>query len=97
MLKFEYGRSYLWLFPIYAALFISGFALCEAVGHANWGILTLPAFLAFLLLCELGSGIALDSWWRDRHLKGSWQYRAILAWHGVALVIFSILLYLLID
>jgi hypothetical protein len=97
MLRLEHGRSYLWLFPIYLVLFFGGFALCEAVGHVSWGILTLPAFVAFLLLCELRSGVALDSWWRASHPKGSWQYRAMLAWHTTGVAMFSLLAYLFIQ
>jgi len=93
MLRLEYGRSYLWLFFVYIVLFFGGVALCEAVGRVNWGIFTMPAFLAFLLLCEFRSGVALDSWWRARYLKGRWQYRATLAWHCVGMLLLSLLSY----
>lgn len=97
MLRLEHGRSYLWLFAVYLALFLGGLALCEALGHFAWGVVTMPAFLTFVLLCEFRSGVALDSWWRAVHLKGSWQYRALLAWHALGAVLFSLLSYLMIS
>ncbi len=93
MLKFKYGNSYVRIFFIFLFLFICGFILCEAVGHLNWGILTLPAFLTLLFLCELRSGVALDSWWQASYLKGCWQYQAILAWQAVGLVILIMISY----
>ena len=91
MLKLVHGRSYIWLFPVYLVLFFGCVALCVANGHENWGMLFLPVFAAFLLLCELWSGVALDSWWRATHLKGSWQYRAVLAWHTLFIAILSLI------
>jgi hypothetical protein len=97
MLEFEHGKSYLWLFPIYALLFLGGFALCGAVGNFSWGILTMPIFIACLLVCELRSGVALDSWWRASHPKGSWQYQASVIWHAVGIVLFLIFSYFFIH
>jgi hypothetical protein len=91
MLKFEYNRSYLWLFRLYLILFFGGFALCAVVGHERWGVVALPAFVASLLLGELRSGVALDAWWRATYLKGSWQYPALIAWHATGVVASSIL------
>jgi hypothetical protein len=48
----------------------------------------MPAFIAILLLCELRSGVALDSWWRASYRKGDWQYRASLAWHTAGFGLF---------
>jgi hypothetical protein len=87
MLHLEQGKSYRWLFAIYVVVFTGGVALCEALGNFSWGILTMPAFLTFVLLSELRSGIALDSWWRASHPKGSRQYQAVIAWHAVLLVL----------
>lgn len=90
MLRLQQDRSYAWLFAVFAVFFLGGFALCEAVGQVGWGILTLPAFIAFLLSCELRSDIALDSWWRARYPKGCWQFKALIAWHVTGLVLLSI-------
>ena len=94
MLRLHYGRSYLWLFLIFMTVFFGGFALCDAFGRMNWGFITMPAFLAFLLLCELWSGVALDSWWRASYLKGGWQYRTMLAWQAAGVAFLSALSYL---
>lgn len=88
MFRIEYGRSYIWLFAIFLIAFILGMLLCSAFGCDKFGIVTIPAFLAILLSSELRSGVALDSWWRATYLKGSWQYRALTAWHAVALAVF---------
>jgi hypothetical protein len=90
MIRLEHGRSYIWLFAIFMALFFGGFALFESVGDVKWGILTIPAFLTFLLLCEIRSGVALDPWWRASHLKGSGRYQATLAYHAVLVPVFCI-------
>ncbi len=95
-LKFKHGRSYIFIFAIFLVLFLGGSAICEAVGYVNWGIITMPAFLTLLLLCELWSGVALDSWWRASYPKGCWQYQAILAWHAVGVVFISAFSYLFI-
>jgi hypothetical protein len=92
-MRLEQGKSYLWLFPIHLVLFAAGFGLCGAFGNATWGIVTMPLFIAFLMICELRSGIALDSWWRAAHPKGRWQYQAILAWQAFALVWFLAIAY----
>jgi hypothetical protein len=87
MALFHYGKSYLWLFLVYAGLFCGSFKLCDWVfGNFSLGFLTMPAFMVFLLGSEMRSGVALDSWWQARHLRGSWQYRAMLTWQAVAAV-----------
>lgn len=97
MMRFEQGKSYLWLFPIFGILFLVGSALCSALGDSSWGVLTMPAFIAFLVLGELRSRIALDSWWRASHPRGSWRYQAMAAWHitgVILLLVFSCFLIL---
>jgi hypothetical protein len=96
MFRLEYGKSYIWAFPIYALLFVGGFALCNALGDVKWAILAMPAFVAPVLLCELRSGVALDSWWRASYRKGDWQYAAILAWHTIGLVLLLAMSYIFI-
>jgi hypothetical protein len=94
MFRLEHGRSYLWWFPIFCTAFFGGFVACEYLGGRDWAILTLPAFMVFLLSCELRSGVVLDSWWRASYAKGAWQYRAIIAWHVIGLILFVGLSYL---
>jgi hypothetical protein len=86
MFKLEPGKSYLWIFPIYGAVFLGGILLCGAFGRFQCGIITMPVFLAILLSSELRSEVALDSRWRATYLKGTWQYRALIAWQTIGLV-----------
>jgi len=97
MFHLELGRSYLWWFPIFGTAFFGGFVVCEFLGGRNWAILTLPAFAAFLLSCELRSGVVLDSWWRASYAKGTWQYRAIIAWQVIFLILCVGLTYLFVT
>jgi hypothetical protein len=94
--RLELGRSYLWWFPIFITIFFGGFAIGEFLGGRNWGVLTLPAFMAFVLSCELRSEVVLDSWWGASYAKGTWQYRALIAWHAIVLFLFVGLSYLFI-
>jgi len=90
--RLELGRSYIWWFPIFGTAFFVG----EFLGGRNWGVLTLPAFMAFVLSCELRSGVVLDSWWRASYEKATWQYRPLIAWHVIGLFLFVGLSYLFI-
>jgi hypothetical protein len=49
--------------------------------------ITMPALVLILLALQLRSGIALDSWWVARHPKGTWQFRAMIAWQVVGLIL----------
>jgi hypothetical protein len=94
MFKFELGKSYLGLFAIYIGLFLGAFPLSALVtGRPNWGILIMPIFIAGMLVCELRSGVALDSWWRASHPRGTGTYQALVAWHSFAVVLFSVFSY----
>ena len=93
MLRLQQDESYLWLFLVYCALF----ALC-AMGsfyNASSSVFTLPVLIApvliaYVLACEIWSGVALNSMWRAEYLRGSWQYRASLAWHTTGVVMLSV-------
>ncbi|HEU5119038.1 MAG TPA: hypothetical protein VFT74_20785 [Isosphaeraceae bacterium] len=97
MLRLQPGRSYLWLFALYASLFIGGFALCEAIGHPAWGAITLPVFMTFLFLTELRSRVMLDSWWRASYPRRHPRYQTILLFHAFSLVLFDALACLFIQ
>jgi hypothetical protein len=97
MVKLVHGRSYLWLFPIFLILFFGGFGLGAMAGDMRWGALMMPAFVAFLLSCELRSGVAFDSWWRASYLKGSRQYQAMVIWHAIGIVLFCVFAYFFIT
>ena len=95
MLEFQHGKSYWWLFPVQMLFVASGFVMCHALGDFRWGILTLPVFLALLLWSELRSRVALDSWWRATYSKGTWQYKATVAFQAICLALFLVLSYVL--
>jgi hypothetical protein len=95
--RLKLGRSYAWWFPVLLAIFLGGCALCDYLGIRQWGALTLPVFVALLLSCQLRSGVALDSWWRASHPKGTWQYRALIAWETAGLIFFVGLSYMFIT
>ncbi|MFO0916963.1 MAG: hypothetical protein U0872_01445 [Planctomycetaceae bacterium] len=88
MLHFKQGKSYVWLWLIFGGVFLGPGILCITLGSIPWSVLTMPVCLAYLLTCELRSGIALDSWWRASYPRGTWQYRALIAWHAAAAVLF---------
>ena len=85
--RLELGRSYLWWFLVFLAGWVGGIVSGGFLGGRKWVVLMLPAVMACVLSCELRSGVALDSWWRAAYAKGTWQYRAIIAWHVTGLVL----------
>jgi hypothetical protein len=91
MLRLRMSRSYFWLFVVYLAVFFSIDAVCKAFGHASWGVLTAPVFIAFVILCELRSEVALDFWWRANYQKDNWRFRPLIAWHVAVLILVSTL------
>jgi hypothetical protein len=88
MIRLELGRSYLWAFAAYAALFLGTIALCAALGHPNWAVIPMPIMMIAILSSELRSGIALDSMLRASYPKGTWQYGAMITWHAFGLCLF---------
>jgi hypothetical protein len=88
MIRFERGKSYLYLFPVVMLLVLSSFAAAAGLGYPDWGFLVMPAFIAYLLASEIESGVALDSFWRAKYARGGDEYRLIILWHCVALVLF---------
>ena len=97
LLKLHLGRSYLWLFALYTALFLGGFCLAEAAGSPQWGAVTMPIFMALLLLAELRSGVALDSWWFARYPRGHALYRALVLYHALGVVLFCVMAWVFVQ
>ncbi len=94
----QHGKSYLWLFGVFAVCLIGGMALSTAAaGNPRWAILAMPVLIVFILVSELRSEVALDSWWRATHPKGGWQYNAILGWHVATILFFSWFAYFFIS
>jgi hypothetical protein len=96
MLKLIPGKSYLWLFLLYVTLFFGGVALSSALGDAKWSVLTLPLVFGYLLVCQVRSGVALDRVWRASYLKGSWDYKLLIVWNCLGVVLTSVMAYLVI-
>jgi hypothetical protein len=90
------GTSYLWLFLLFVVIFLAGFMVSIVFfGVPKFGLTVLPVFGALLLLCQIHSGVALDSWWRAKYERGCWQYRALLALNvlwliGVGALVYSV-------
>jgi hypothetical protein len=90
-MRFLLGKSYAWIFGIFFGVFIvacRGPVLCGS-GHPERAVLLLPVVSGFVLVSEIRSGIALDSWWQARYGKETWQYKAILACHALGFMIFA--------
>lgn len=95
---FHQGKSYIWLFGAFSAIWLAGFAICQfALSNLLWGVLTIPTFILFILVSEIRSGIALDSWWRATHPKGTYVYTAMLVWHMLGLVLACVISFLFIG
>ena len=85
------GRSYIWLFFVFAAFFV-GVGMLG--GMPKIAVLSMPILIGGILACELQSGIALDSWWRAKYEKGTWQYTALVIWHAVGTILLGVLAWL---
>lgn len=86
----EQSRSYIRIFVTYATLFVASMGLGYA-GYMSAMIafvaISLPVYTAFLLVSQVRSGIALDSWMIARYPRGTWQFNATIAWNGFALIL----------
>jgi hypothetical protein len=89
----QQGRSYLWLFAVFAAPFLGSIAF----GHERWGMPAMLLFLVFVLCSELRSQVALDSWWRATHSKGTARYYALITWHTIGIGLFAVMSYLFVS
>ncbi len=88
MISLQFGKSYLYLFPVYGVLLLAaGVASVVADGTPAWGALVMPACLAYMVACEVRSGVTLDSWWRAAHPEGTLEYRAKIAWHVIGAIV----------
>lgn len=83
---FRLGNSYIWVFVVFAALFV-GIGMIGR--NPRVAVLLMPITVGSMLICELQSGIALDSWWQAKYPKGTWQYAALTIWHAFVTTAFS--------
>ena len=97
------GKSYIWIFWIFVAVYIalgSGVAVfqaahpeseCVAVFIFIFSVpILIPIVTAFMLVLEIRSGIALDSYFQAKYPRGTGQYQALLAWHAFALIALTV-------
>ena len=91
LLKFQVGNSYLWLFGVLFVMFFAGYVLAETMGRREWGFISAPLFMAFILRCEVRSEVALDSWFRASRAKGDKYFTPTLVWHAIGLVFLATL------
>lgn len=91
LLKFQVGNSYLWLFGVFFVMFFAGYVLAETMGRREWGFISAPLFMAFILRCEVRSEVALDSWFRASRAKGDKYFTPTLVWHAIGLVFLATL------
>jgi hypothetical protein len=99
-MKLIKGKSYIWLFYIYFVLFVTSGMILPAIGMTagiKYASILIPMTFGSLLVLEIRSGIALDSWWRAEYEKGKWQYPALLAWHATGLVGSVVLCYFMLT
>ena len=92
-MKFVLGKSYLWLSGIYVAAFVAlAFGpLLFGVVDFRYEAVLLPIYGGFLLISQIRSGVALDSLWRAKYPKETWQYKALLAWNALGFIVFTAL------
>jgi hypothetical protein len=88
---FQHGKSYVWIFFVFAVFFV-GFGMIGK--DPKLAAFSMPILIGGILVCELQSGIALDSWWRAKYERGSWQYTALVIWHVFVTILLSILAWL---
>jgi len=86
----EYSRSYLYILIAYGVIFLFAMTL-GVIGYFNYAfpiiVTTMTMLFAFLLISQLRSGIALDSWWIAKYRRGTWQYTGLIAWNCFGLIL----------
>jgi hypothetical protein len=90
-MRFEYGKSYLWLFAAYAAIAL-GSAVTSMLLFRRplWAFPAMSAMVLFLLVSQLRSGIALDGMWRAIYRKETWMFKGVMAANSALLVFFIV-------
>jgi hypothetical protein len=83
-MRFEWGKSYLWLFPVFLVLLFLAVGISTAVfDNGSFGILTFPILFGIMLLNEIRSQVALDGLWRAAYRKGDTTYTVMIIWKGI--------------
>ena len=81
MIRFQRGKSYLWLWGVLVLAMCLAVACAEYIGHFEWSFAVLPLFLLYVVCCEIRSTIALDSWFHATHVKDGSVYSRMILWH----------------
>ncbi len=93
-MRFEHGKSYVWVFVVFFVLWLGLILIAGAFQLSFRSIkpflFLLPSMLLFVLVLELRSKVALDSWWVARHPAGTRMYSIMIVWHVVGLVLLSL-------
>jgi len=88
--RFQSGKSYLWLFVVFATGFMVLLVASDRFPvAANLAAFTLPLMTGFLFLSEFRSGLVLDSWWRATYPIGTWQYKVGLTVRAILTILFT--------
>lgn len=86
MARLKEGESYLVLLPLVLLLTLLLSALFSVL--FGLGLYAFPFMIVCLVVYQVWSGVALDSWWKAAYPKGTSGYRLILIWEiAVALFI----------
>lgn len=72
--ELEQDKSYVWLFALMLPVCVLLSFIGSHVSNLFGMLLGLGLPLLWLTICELRSGILLDSWWRASYPKGSFVY-----------------------
>lgn len=90
-MKLRHGESYLWLLPLaWGATAVLAVPIAALTGNLQNGVLAFPACVVLFTLYEIWSGVALDSWWRASHPRGTGAYYGLIVWQLCAPVVFTI-------
>jgi len=85
----ELGQRYIFLFYVYMLLFLVGMAtyvITNAKVVVGFLLLAVPTMIAFVLVSQIRSGIALNSYWVAKYPRGTSAYRLLLALNIVAFI-----------
>ena len=92
------GKNYTWIFwAFFVAMVILTVGLTAIRVSIKPVTPLLPLFMLFVVVSEIRSRVALDSWWVATYAAGSPMYRFLVVWHILgfvgltALVVFILL------
>ena len=90
MMLLKPGQNYMYLFRVYFGVFVALMIASFVIDFGfcfNAMLVTMPAYMLFLLVSQIRSGVALDSWMVAKHRRGCRTYTAQIAWNFTALIV----------